>query len=185
MAVATAAIEFVTEVSVGFTRNEYTDALLNEVASGCGARRRLKPATLQRLGKIVLDEPNHRGVSKMLNSLSQLIANDAAFSQIRLDHPREFREAIRLGDFENAAEGIAEITRRRAHSRPMPPQRALSTVHKAKGLERANVLLMPCDAAHFPDNESGRCLLYVAMSRATKSLTLVIPRVNPTSLLII
>jgi DNA helicase-2/ATP-dependent DNA helicase PcrA len=43
------------------------------------------------------------------------------------------------------------------------------------------VLLMPCDATTF--REKDRNLLYVAISRATKSLTLVISRTNPSPII--
>jgi DNA helicase-2/ATP-dependent DNA helicase PcrA len=184
-AVASAAVSFVQEVSVGFTQSGFTNVLLDEVAAGCSAKRKLKRATLQDLGKFIIEQPDHRGVARMLERLSQLIANDRAFSTIVLDHPREFREAIHLGGFDQCNEGLAEIGRRRTYARPMPPTRALSTVHKAKGLEWEHVVVMPCDRQHFADTPTARCLLYVAMSRATCSLTLVVSRKDLSSLLIV
>ena len=67
----------------------------------------------------------------------------------------------------------------------MPPDRAISTVHKAKGLEAGRVIVMPCNSKHFPDNEAARNLLYVAISRATHSLTLVVSRSDPSPLLLV
>jgi UvrD-like helicase C-terminal domain len=185
VAIAGAAVKFVQEIAIGFTGTDYSKDFLGEVASGCTAKRRRKPAILQELGRFILAEPDHRGIAKMLARLSQLIQADDSFSAIRLDHPREYHEAVLLGDFESCSEGMAEIARRRTYARPMPPQRALSTVHKAKGLERDHVLIMPCDSQHFADTLAARCLLYVAMSRATQSVTLVVPRSDPSPLLII
>lgn len=64
------------------------------------------------------------------------------------------------------------------------PSKFISTVHKAKGLEADHVLLVPCDKAHFGDAEEKRCLLYVALSRAKKSLTIVTSMSTPSPWLI-
>jgi DNA helicase-2/ATP-dependent DNA helicase PcrA len=61
----------------------------------------------------------------------------------------------------------------------MPPPKAISTIHKAKGLESKNVLLMPCDARHFGNTLAARLKLYVAMSRAMSSLTFVVSKTDP------
>ena len=46
------------------------------------------------------------------------------------------------------------------------------------------MILMPCDARTFPNKEDARCLLYVALSRATDRLQLVLSRTNPSPLFI-
>ena len=78
--------------------------------------------------------------------------------------------------------GLAEITHRRTYARPKPPDRAISTIHKAKGLECDSVIIMPCDATTFPNKHDARCLLYVALSRAKKRLMLVVSRDKPSPL---
>ena len=93
-----------------------------------------------------------------------------------LDNRSEFRDAIRLGGFADAEEGMREIHRRRSFARPVPPDRAISTIHKAKGLQCENVILLPCDRQRFGVSDYARCKLYVALSRASHSLTLVLPR---------
>jgi hypothetical protein len=184
-AVVLALVNFMDKVSVGFTATDYTKFLRSEVAAGCTKKRSLKPAALQGLGRLLLADPTHRGAAAFLHLLSQLIETDPKFAPIKIDSPREFREAIRLDDFENCQDGLTEIARRRTHSRPMPPDRAISTVHKAKGLEAMRVIIMPCNSKHFPDNEAARNLLYVAISRATQSLTLVVSRSDPSPLLLV
>jgi len=42
---------------------------------------------------------------------------------------------------------------------------------------------MPCDGNSFPDNHLSRCLFYVAISRASHRLMLVIPPSNPSPFL--
>ena len=72
---------------------------------------------------------------------------------------------------------------RRTYSRPKPPEKAISTIHKAKGLECNGVIVMPCDATTFPNKLDARCLFYVAISRAKSRLLLVESRNSPSPLL--
>jgi hypothetical protein len=183
-ALASLLTTFLREIGIGFSASAYGDAFEREVAAACTASRRGKPATLQALARMVIAQPDHRGAAAMLARVRELIDIDPAFAAIKIDHHREFNDAIRLGEFADCEEAVTEIARRRTYSRPVPPERCISTIHKAKGLECANVMVMPCDARHFPDNPSNRCLLYVAMSRATQSLTLVVSNTNPSPLLI-
>jgi hypothetical protein len=44
------------------------------------------------------------------------------------------------------------------------------------------VILMPCSAEQFKDDQVSRCLLYVAISRPSHRLMLVIPRKAPSPL---
>jgi DNA helicase-2/ATP-dependent DNA helicase PcrA len=77
------------------------------------------------------------------------------------------------------------ITHRRTYSRPKPPDKAISTIHKAKELECGSAIVMPCDARTFPERPDARCLLYVALSRATDLAMLVVSRDNPSPLFLI
>lgn len=79
-------------------------------------------------------------------------------------------------------EGYAEIARRRSHAMPAPPARTISTIHKAKGLECDNAVLIAGDRDQFSGTQYARCKLYVALSRAKRSLTIVISQNNPTPL---
>ena len=132
-----------------------------------------------------MKEPDHRGAAGMLRHLSGLAKTGSAFSDVKIDHDREFWEAVRLRDFDAPETGLTEITHRRTHSRPKPPQKAISTIHKAKGLECDSVIVMPCDAETLPDKIDARCLLYVAVSRAKNRLLLVVSRNKPSPLFII
>jgi DNA helicase-2/ATP-dependent DNA helicase PcrA len=179
-----AAIGFMQYVSKGFSPSAYGNSLLAEVRNGCVARRRLMPAKLQALGRIFLEEPNHRGAARFLLSVEALARSDSDFAQVELDCHHEFWDAVRLKEFENPSEGFAEISRRRSSMRQSVPAKALSTIHKAKGLECDNVLIIPCDADHFGDTHAARCNLYVAMSRASNSLTIVVSRKKPSPLVV-
>lgn len=180
--IAAAIVAFMSEVGKGFSPSAFGDRFEKEVREGCKGNCRGKPATIQELARLLVAEPNHRGAAKMLRRLSELAATDGKFTDIKIDCRKEFWEAVRLGDFDTAADGFAEITHRRTYSRPKPPDKAISTIHKAKGLECDSAIVMPCDATHFPDKHDARCLLYVALSRAKKRLMLVVSRNSPSPL---
>ena len=173
------------DVGKGFSPSAFGNRFEKEVRDGCTGNCRGKPATIQELARFLVNEPNHCGVAKMLRRLSELATTDSNFADVKIDCRKEFWEATRLGDFDTADNGFAEITHRRIYSRPKPPDKAISTIHKAKGLECDSVIVMPCDARTFPDKHDARCLLYVALSRAKSRLMLVVSRTSPSPLLTI
>lgn len=180
--VAAAAFKFVGDVGKGFSASNGGNRFVEEAAGGCAGSCRGKPAQLQALARHIVDRPDHRGVATMLAELSDLSRSDPAFRDVELDGRCEFYDAIRLGQFDDREAGLAEITNRRTYSRPRPATKAISNIHKAKGLECDRVALMPCDAATFPDKPDARCLLYVALSRAKSQLLIVASRTNPSPL---
>lgn len=183
VAVSRALVNFMGRVATGFSPSSHGNVLIQEVADGCLRKRRGKPARIQQLGRVILAEPNHRGVAKVLAQIAQFRQeNVAGFDAIKIDYPREYREATRLGEFDDPHVGLAEVHRRRTFARPMPAMRAISTIHKAKGLECNNALILPCDN-RFSASLYSRCRLYVAISRAKTSLTLVVSRHSPSPLL--
>lgn len=184
VAIAGAFTDFVQLVCKGFSDSAFADFLRAEVATGALKQRTGKPAQLQALARMILTSPDHVGVGRALESLIALKDGHAQFADIEIDLRREYREAVRLATFADPALGLIEITRRRTAVRSSMPSKFISTVHKAKGLEADHVLLLPCDKAHFGDAEEKRCLLYVALSRAKKSLTVVTAASNPSPWLI-
>jgi len=179
-----ALVAFLGKVAVGFSPSSHGNRLVQEVAEGCSATVRGKPAYIQELGQIILDEPDHRGVSRCLIRLSEHIDQGIpGFETIKIDYRREFKDAMRLMEYSDASSGNSEINRRRTFARPMPLARAISTIHKAKGLECDHAVIVPCDNQNFSSTEYARCKLYVAMSRAKQSLTLVISADNPSPLI--
>lgn len=184
-AIARALVTFMGGIGKGFSPSEFGNRFVQEAQEGCIKATTGKPATLQSLAKLLLAEADHRGVGKVLRRLDELREQDPVFRAVEIDHHKEFWDAVRVGGFETSDEGLAEITHRRTHARPSPPPRAISTIHKAKGLECGSVILMPCDAKTFPDKPDARCLLYVALSRATHRLQLVVSRSEPSPLFIV
>jgi hypothetical protein len=181
-ALAAAIVTFMSRVGKGFSPSAFGDRFTREASEGCKTPCRGKPSVIQELAKFLVQECDHRGVAKMLRRLSELKEADGNFSGIELDCHKEFWDAIHLGDFESIDEGLAEITHRRTYARPKPPDKSISIIHKAKGLECESVIVMPCDARNFPDKIELRCLLYVALSRAKSRLMLVISRTSPSPL---
>lgn len=181
-ALARGTLTFMGHVATGFSPTAFGNRLVQEAQQGCAKPCNGKPQHLQAMVRHIVEAPDHRGVAKALDHLRGLIVGEAAFSDIRLHHHREFAEAIQLGRFEDADDGFAEIARRRTHARPQLPAKAISTIHKAKGLEFENVMLLPCDADTFSNTKTSRDRLYVAMSRATRTLMLVVSKDKPSPL---
>lgn len=179
VAIANDFVVFVQEVSRGFSDSAYGNRFRDEVTRNCAAKRMKKPAKIQEIARLIVECPNHRGIARALVRLIELVSADSAFDDISIDLWRELREATRLDQYDDPDVGLADITLRRTVSRTSMPAKVISTVHKAKGIERESVLIMPCDQHHFADTETKRRLLYVALSRATKSLALVLPRGSP------
>lgn len=175
-------VTFLGAIATGFTPSDLGKILIDEAASGCTGRRRLKPQLVQSMAQHLVDQPNHRGVAAALDRLRHLIDTEASFADVKIHHFREISEAIQLGQFDDPDDGFAELARRRTHARPKLPDKAISTIHKAKGLEFDNVLLMPCDQKTFSGSPKARAKLYVAMSRARKSLMLVVSPTKPSPL---
>jgi UvrD-like helicase family protein len=184
-AVAAAVIAFIRRTTVGFSDNAFANTFTQDVTDGCQRARRFKPGKLQELARFIVAEPDHHGASKVLARIAELRAADDDFRPIQIDALREFHEAARLGGFETAEAGFAELSHRRTYTRPSPPDKAISTIHKAKGLECHSVIIAPCDATAFRNDQVSRCLLYVAMSRPTHRLMFVVPRNNPSPLLLL
>ena len=180
---ATAVVEFMARVGKGFSPSAFGRAFVDEASNGCTKRRTGKPALIQELARFIVDDPSHRGVANMLKRMWEFRQHEPAFGAVEIDNRNEFWDAIRLGEFETPELGLAEITSRRSYSRPRPPSRAISTIHKAKGIECEAVIVMPCDSRAFPARDDARCLLYVAISRATRNLLLVVSRDDPSPLI--
>lgn len=82
-------------------------------------------------------------------------------------HPTELAACMRITPQESQPEANVRHVRsgvKRANSR---------YIHKAKGQEFDHVIVAHCSASPFPDAEEARRLLYVAISRARRSVTIL------------
>ncbi len=182
-ALARGLVAFVGGTAVGFSRSTHGDRLLHEIRERCARPTTGKPANIQKIARRIIDEPSLVGVAAAIKEVGSLVERkEAGFDKVKIDHRVEFRDAIRLGEFADPDEAFAEIARKRSYSRPSPPRRFLSSIAKAKGLECESALVMACDQKRFGATIYSRCKMYVALSRAKRSLTLVIPATNPSAL---
>jgi len=180
--VAKAVLKFTQSTCTGLSPSAFGKTLLQEVARGCTPDRKGKPAAIQALGRLLLAEPDHRGVAKFLSALRALTSTGGAFAGVQIDHTREYQDATALSAYDDADTALGEIAHRRSASRTGQPKQCISTIHKAKGLEVEDVILLACDATHFPDTQEARRLLYVALSRPRKRLTIVVSQSAPSPL---
>lgn len=181
--VAEATVTFIEKVCVGFSASSHSARFHAEITSACNRKTVGKPAFIQEMAKEVLKEPNHIGVARCLARLSELVeAKETGFDGVHIDHRREMRDAIKLAEFDDAEDGLAELHRRRTFARHTLPSKVISTIHKAKGLECDNAMVISCDSQQFTRTDYARSKLYVALSRAKRSLTLVVSRNKPSPL---
>lgn len=185
-AIAEGFLTFVYATGTKLSSSSHGARLKTEVAQRCSKPARGMPAHLQTIARLLIAEPDHRGIARAAAHLIELVdRKEAGFREVEFDLKSEIRDAIRVGQFHSVDEGFAEITRRRTFSHPQPPRRGLSTIHKSKGLECDNALMLMCDRPSFSGTLYKRRLFYVGISRARKTLTLVLSRDNPTPLLTI
>lgn len=182
-ALAQGVITFMGSVAAGFSPSSHGDRLLHEIRTGAVRLTTGKPANIQAVARCLLKNPSHTGVSHALEKIYAL-AKDAAvgFDTVKIDRWSELRDAVRMGQFSGPEEGFSEVSRMRSYSQPLPPKKVLSSIHKAKGLECDHAMLMACDKAQFTSTLYAKSKMYVALSRAKKSLTLVVPTSNPSPL---
>jgi len=181
-ALASAVVRFMNEIGKGFSPSAFGNAFEQEAQEGCTGGRKGKAHAIQQLARSLVEQPNPGGVAQTLRAIRKLADAGGYGADIKIDCPREFWDAVQLGGFTDIDEGLAELAHRRTYARPKPAERAISTIHKAKGLECDSVILLPCDARTFPEKRDARCLLYVALSRARRDLLLVVSRTDPSPL---
>jgi hypothetical protein len=105
-----------------------------------------------------------------------------AWLTIRMPMTMRLLGQVRARAEEDSAECLDEVVARFKAGAPRLP-RSVSTIHKAKGLEFDNVMIANFSAAHFGDDEMSRRIAYVALSRARRSITLLVPGDSPSPLL--
>lgn len=111
--------------------------------------------------------PDHRGVAAAMRAVRNASLGDY---KIRLDaNARSLSMLDRTDDPRGYCNTLGRIRRKQPSASQL-----VSTIHKAKGLEFDHVLVCPIDSNQYPKDALGARLLYVAMSRARRSLKLVL-----------
>jgi hypothetical protein len=134
-------VAFLTRIGKGFSPSAFGDRLVSEAAAGCARPAKGKFAFVQAMARHIVQTPDHRGVARALRELEALRRANKDFAQVEMDRHAEFWEAIRLVGHADPDEGFAQITHQRTYSRPKPAAKAISTIHKAKGLECEAVIV--------------------------------------------
>lgn len=170
-------LDLLSGVSTGLTaaRRARIHASLGADAIVAGRRHEVSPL-IEHL-ELIYKCPTVVGVG---GAARAILANTPAW--LRIDRPAALRI---LGTIIAAKNEIHEqlhevITEYKAAAEN--PEFAVSTVHRSKGLEYDHVLVSNVSSSHFPDDDAGRRLLYVAISRCRRSLRLLVPADAPSRL---
>lgn len=165
-------ISFADQIGSGFAKQmregllKRAGTVLNEKGAGLAQQ-----PWLSILAAIYAD-PCHRGLAE---AMDRLVRSPPPPYRLRLsDHAAALRCLRHTEDPRGQLHALSRVRRRRSL-----PLQSVSTVHKAKGLEFERVMLCPADRQQYPDNTYGARLLYVAMSRATHTLTIVTDSISP------
>jgi DNA helicase-2/ATP-dependent DNA helicase PcrA len=164
---ALALIDFLGAIGAGLT-----EADRSPLCSRLGAQINRKQAGERQIAWLdclehIYKMPDHRGVAAAMQAVRHAALGDY---KIRLDgHARSLSMLDRTDDPRGYCNALGRIRRKRASASQL-----VSTIHKAKGLEFDHVLVCPIDSNQYPKDGLGARLLYVAMSRARRSLRLVL-----------
>lgn len=104
--------------------------------------------------------------------------------EIRIREPESFRAigSLRPIDGQDPIALLNQALAVRKRQLRVAP-RIASTIHKSKGLEFDHVMICNFSSTQFPEGERGRKLAYVALSRAKKSIEILVPGNAPSPLL--
>ncbi len=109
------------------------------------------------------------------------VCGELGYHLPRADATRAIRQtaaALMPGtEITNAVAAYGQHVAATYHQIPQRTDRGLflMTAHQAKGKEFDAIVIVPLDARRWPDDEDHRRLLYVALTRATRSWTLIAP----------
>ena len=87
----------------------------------------------------------------------------------------------RLHEGDDVAETLQHVIQMRKETTRCP-RAFVSTIHRVKGREFDEVVIPYASASSFGNDDASRRLLYVALTRATKRLRILIPRTDPSPL---
>ena len=160
-------LAFAADIGAGFNQNDRTatakrlGSTINE--SKAGARQLSWLACCEP----IYGNPTHRGVAQAMRLLRE---NPPVGYTLRLSgHAWAVSSFARTDDPRGYLSAFSRVRRRWAL-----PNQVTSTIHKAKGLAFDRVLLCPLDRHQFPDDVLGARLLYVALSRARRSIRIAL-----------
>ncbi|MGH9785395.1 MAG: UvrD-helicase domain-containing protein [Terriglobia bacterium] len=166
-------------VSAGITAAVARQIKESLTADGVQVGRKKRIATVGAALSVLYDDPSPWGACE---ALRRIAANPPSWLKMHLPECLRVLARVRRADEQTPAEVLDGVVQARKRSGWMP-RRSITTIHKAKGREADHVIVVHCAESVFPDDEQGRRLLYVATSRARRSVTLIVPGSRPTPLL--
>lgn len=172
-------VRLVKSVSSGLTADIARQIRESLTANGVLIGRKTRIATVGAALSVLYEQPNPWGACEVLRRIA---ASPPPWLKIHLPECLRVLARVRRTDELTSAEVLDSVVQARKRSGWMP-RRSITTVHKAKGREADHVIVVHCAESVFPDDEHARRLLYVATSRARRSVTLIVPGARPTQLL--
>jgi superfamily I DNA/RNA helicase len=115
-------------------------------------------------------------------TIRQVLADPPTWLRIDLPASLQLLGRLHLRDDEPARLTL-EVAARRRRDAAVVPSKCTSTIHRAKGEEFDHVILAHCSASPFPDTHDARRLLYVALTRARRSVLILASARAPSPLL--
>jgi DNA helicase-2/ATP-dependent DNA helicase PcrA len=178
-AIATIIVRTLSKVGVGFDSAKCKQCLeaLRETKITTGNKKQVLPllASLERIYK-------GPSVNAACIALREIVESPPSWLK-RWRRPRNLAALGFVSDSEadpvEALEAI--IAQHRDWAKPI--RRMASTIHKAKGLEFGSVILWNFSSEDFAKEEECARLLYVAISRPTRNLCLIVPGSSPSAFL--
>jgi hypothetical protein len=114
--------------------------------------------------------------------LREILAAPPSWLRIQLPESLRVLARTRVIAGEPAFVALDRVVRYRKDA-GVVPSRCVSTIHKVKGRAFEHVIIPYCGRSSFPATEVGLRLLYVALSRARRTITILVPGTNPSPLL--
>lgn len=156
-------------------RDQLNDVLKDD-SIDVGRKKRVLP--LADLIRPIYEEPSLRS---WLAVAAELSASPPAPLRMARPEAAVLLGRLRAASLDAPLDQFAELVRRR-RDEPMPAA-SIATVHRSKGREFDHVIIPSLGAAAYSDDQRSRRLLYVALTRARRSVTIFVPAASPSKLL--
>lgn len=169
---ALVAVSLLDRVSTGLQEKMKQDVAKSLLSDGVDPGRRQKVLPLLRCLEPIYNDPTVAGWARAVECLRR-----AQPDFLRLHMPGTLwavGQLARMDDEGDAGQMLEEVIRARKLNIDLP-ERSVMTIHKSKGHQFDHVVVALCGASPFPDSDEGRRLLYVALSRARRSVHILPP----------
>lgn len=176
---AHALLDLLRETATGFTAQAYDQVARRLTTGKVDLRRQRKYLTFLQLFEPLYDQPT---LVVWCQTAGQILRHPPP--EVYIDLPANFRvlASLRPPPDEDPQLSLQAALQQRRHTYSVPT-RCASTIHKAKGQQYDHVIIPYCTARRFPDTRRARRLLYVAITRAQQSLTLMVSTEHPSPLI--